>query len=476
MPRSQAWESSRHRTAIGRRGLSMPARLALQDGLIEPGTAYFDYGSGRGQDVQRLRSLGFEARGWDPHFDSREGVSPADTIMLSYVLNVIETPRERSDTLRHAWGLARRQLVVATRLSWDRSKVHGTQAWDGVITSRDTFQHLYRPRELHELVEQVTGERCVSAAPGVIYAFRHQKDRLAYLARASASNFSWADPQDLAAALAAAAEFVSDHGRLPTFDEFPTQVRMVFAGLSRSELGRLIRREVTPDEWASGARRATLDVLLYLGMAIFQGRPKHADLPLSIRLDIRNQFSSYGEACRRADRLLLKLRDDGYVRGAMRNSVGKLTPTALYVHRRAQRQMPVVLRLYEYCGTVAAGRPEDWNVLKLHHDRRRVAWSCYPEFDRDPHPRLAWTYGTDLGTLESTWRDYRGVSNRPLLHRKHEFEARRSEYEKALRLTKSELRAGLYEEPSLIGPQDGWNAVLARQGVQLRGHRLVRRG
>src|SRR4051794_34141080 len=63
----QAWESLRHRTAIGRRDLSMPARLALQDGLIDQARTYFDYGSGRGQDVRRLQSLGYSAVGWDPH-------------------------------------------------------------------------------------------------------------------------------------------------------------------------------------------------------------------------------------------------------------------------------------------------------------------------------------------------------------------------------------------------------------------------
>jgi hypothetical protein len=47
---------ARHRTAIGRPELSRPLRLALQDGLLTAETSVFDYGCGRGDDLQRLRS------------------------------------------------------------------------------------------------------------------------------------------------------------------------------------------------------------------------------------------------------------------------------------------------------------------------------------------------------------------------------------------------------------------------------------
>jgi hypothetical protein len=52
----------------------------------------------------------------------------------------------------------------------------------------------------------------------------------------------------------------------------------------------------------------------------------------------------------------------------MRNSVGKMTPTAIYVHRRATERMPVLLKLYEHCGAVAVGRPVDWDLIKLSHE------------------------------------------------------------------------------------------------------------
>lgn len=137
--------------------------------------------------------------------------------------------------------------------------------------------------------------------------------------------------------------------------------------------------------------------------------------------------------------------------------------------------MPVVLRLYEYCGSIATGRPEGWNILKLDHRGRRVSWSSYPEFDDDPHPRLAWTYGVEMTSLTDQFQDFAGRTNRPILHRKEEFLSPDDPaVPKYRRLTLSEVRAGLYENPSHIGLEDGWAAELDRCGVALRGHRLVK--
>lgn len=44
-------------------GLSRPMRLALEDGLLAPGTSIFDYGCGRGGDLERLTALGYECAG-----------------------------------------------------------------------------------------------------------------------------------------------------------------------------------------------------------------------------------------------------------------------------------------------------------------------------------------------------------------------------------------------------------------------------
>ena len=453
----------------------MPARQALLDGVISDERAALDYGSGRGQDAERLRRLGIDVVAWDPFFTPASRPVPREVVLLTYVLNVIEDPAERVGVLRSAWELTQAVLVVSSRLSWDARRLRGSPREDGVITSRGTFQHLYSPLELRSLVDDVTQTRTVQATPGVVYAFRKPSDRLAYLARKTLGAHRWPAAVDYGAALASVVDFVESVGRMPSFEEIPDQHLAILGSISMNELSRLALRGASEERIEAGARRSTLDTLLYLAMDLFNGRAAFSDLPLRIQTDLRKFFGSYRAASQRADRLLLKLRDDQYLRGAMRNSVGKMTPTALYIHVRALAQAPIILRLYEYCGAVAAGRIPDATLVKLHHDRRAVAWLGYPEFDSDPHPRTAWSYQVTFPDFETSFTDFSGRSNRPLLHRKEEFVSPDDPLaDKFSRLTQAEVKVGLYKNPHLIGTEDGWAAELERCGVRLKGHRLLR--
>jgi DNA phosphorothioation-associated putative methyltransferase len=421
--------------------------------------------------------MNFDVEGWDPFYSPEAQLDPAHVVLLTYVLNVIEDPDERRRTLERAWSLTTGVLIVSTRLVWERSKLNGQAVADGVITSRNTFQHLYSSGELRALVQEVTGAQCVSAAPGIVYGFRGDQDRLALLARRVVPDTAWLDSHDFATALTAVIERFEQRGRLPQLAEMPGELAARLAHLRPSDLRRLTETAADPAKVELGTRRTTLNTLLLLGVELFNGRGPLASMPLAVQADIRAHFASYKEACHRADRLLLKLRDDAYLRAAMHGSaVGKLTPTALYVHRRAIDQLPVVLRLYEHCAAIAAGRPADWDLIKLHHQGRAVSYLRYPEFDTDPHPRLATSYVVDLTRLEASHTSYEDRANRPLLHRKHEFLSRddpRSELYR--RLTDAEAKAGLYEHPNLIGTESGWERELERCGRQLRGHRLIRR-
>ncbi|MCT7351637.1 DNA phosphorothioation-associated putative methyltransferase [Streptomyces sp. 15-116A] len=473
----QLWGSQRHHTAIGRARLSLPARRALGDLQLRPGMAVLDYGCGRGGDVRALQHLGLDVTGWDPvHFPEGQR-RPADIVLLTYVLNVIEDPAERRRTLLRAWELASSVLVVSARLRWERNQIKGIEYGDGILTQRRTFQHLYAAGELRDYVEEATGVRCLSAAPGIVYAFKDDSARLSYLARQIAPDGEWLASEDTASAISAVVAHLEQRGRMPQLEEMPQPIISLLGHLRPAELKRLAEQEADPVKVERGAERAALDTLLFLAVELFHGRGPASSLPLPVQLDIRAFFPSYTEACKRADRLLFKLRDDAYVRRAMNGSIaGKFTATALYVHRRALHRIPTVLRLYEQCASIAAGRPGEWSVVKLRHQGRGVSWLDYPEFDTDPHPRLAASYAVDLRTLKSSFTSYADSVNRPLLHRKHEFLADDDpDAPKYRRLTEAEVRAGLYESPHLIGTEEGWERELTRCGRAVKGHRLVRR-
>ncbi|MFF9567601.1 DNA phosphorothioation-associated putative methyltransferase [Streptomyces sp. NPDC014685] len=473
----RAWSSDRRLTAISRASLSVPARQALIDKQIATDRTILDYGCGRGGDVRALRQLKCNAAGWDPFYQADTRLEPADVVLLTYVLNVIEDPHERRKTLKEAWELTNTVLVASARLTWERSKVKGEAFGDGLLTSRRTFQHLFGASELRTYVEEVTGVRTVSAAPGIVYAFKDERARLSYLARRIAPDAGWLTSKDTTSAIAAVVDYVERRGRLPRLEEVPQPMAELLGHLRTNEVRRLVRGAADFSEVEQGKKQTTLNTLLFLAVELFNGRGPFNSLPLSVQLDVRAFFTSYKEACQRSDRLLLKLRDDMYIRRAMHASaVGKLTPTALYVHQRAVDHLPTVLRLYEHCASIAAGRPQSWTLAKLRHHGRAVSWLDYPDFDTDPHPRCLSSYQVDLKSLETSHTSYADSENRPLLHRKQEFLSPDDpDVERYKRLTVAEVKAGLYDHPHLIGTENGWEAELVRCSRTLRGHRLVRR-
>ena len=165
------------------------------------------------------------------------------------------------------------------------------------------------------------------------------------IARRSMPAIDWATSQTAAEALSAVVGFLESYGRTPAFEELPEDYIDLLATLPWSQVQRHARSAARPELMEAGAKRSTLDTLLFLGIEVFNGRSSRSALPLTLQENVRRFFTSYRDACARADRLLLKLRDDAYLRGAMRNSVGKMTPSALYVHRDAVERNLELVRL-----------------------------------------------------------------------------------------------------------------------------------
>lgn len=473
MPTAPDLDLNAARTAMSRVGLSLPARLALADGLLA-GRTVLDFGCGRGGDVRRLAEKGIDIRGWDPHYRPHPPPEPADVVLCSYVLNVIADPVERKATLARAFELARRLLVVAVRGSHEKQRLIGQAHGDGTVTQRGTFHHLFQPAELRNWLQSSLDVAVVPVQPGIAYLFRNTADRASYLAYRYGGGLAADDTGEVLTQLAS---FLSNHGRPPIADEQPQlcqRARAAYGSLGTAVT--LARRETDPQQLERAARRRRGELLLVLALERFHGGPRLADLPSDRVADVRAFYGSTRHAMRDADRLLWATGQLDHIRASMRRSpVGKTSPTALYVHVDAEHHLPPLLRLYAACGAMVAGRPEQTTLLKLHHDRACVSFLLYPTFDTDPHPRLADSLTADLRRLSASWSEWSTHTNRPLLHRKEEFlhfsDAR---YARFQRLTRSEIRAGLYDEPGRIGREQGWEQVLAEHGRMLRGHRLMR--
>lgn len=474
---------ARHRTALTRKELSRPVRLAVDAGLITTETTVLDYGCGRGGDVKSLVGQGIRAVGWDPVFAPNAARECADVVNLGYVVNVIENAGERAATLRSAWGMAAQLLVVAGRLSADSRDLDGESFGDGVLTRLGTFQKFYNQEELRTWIDETLGVQSLPAGPGVFYVFRDDAVREAYIAsryrrriaapRLSRSDLLFEQYRDLLEPLM---EFVARRGRLPVEDEFSLAPAVAERFGSVRRAFDVVRRVTGPDHWDRIREERAKDLLVYIALGKFDGRPKFSSLPTDLRNDIKGFFSTYRWACERSDELLFSVGKPKIVADACRASaVGKLTPSALYVHASAFPLVSDVLRIYEGCARRLVGAVPDSNLVKLHHDGPHISYMSYPDFDRDPHPALSESYFVDLQTFRIKYRSYRESTNPPILHRKEEFVAPDHPcLAKFEALTRQEEKYGLYDCPERIGTKEFWDGMLVERGLRYSGHRLLR--
>jgi hypothetical protein len=77
----------RHKTAIRRASVSPPVKCLLRDGLLDPSRSLFDYGCGRGQDIELLQEQGIACDGWDPAYRPQARLGAANLVNLGYVIN-----------------------------------------------------------------------------------------------------------------------------------------------------------------------------------------------------------------------------------------------------------------------------------------------------------------------------------------------------------------------------------------------------
>ena len=476
---------ARHKTAICRSEISRPVRLALSDGLLNNNTSLFDYGCGQGGDLRRLAQIGIPAFGWDPVHAPGNAVIQSPVVNLGYVVNVIEDPRERQETLQKAWALAEKVLIVSARLTTEMKALGNTTEFaDGCLTSLGTFQKFYDQHELKTWIEQSLKTTALPAGPGIFYVFRDEVARFTfqssrYRRRIAAPCHSRSVElfNQHEGLLTPLISFVTDHGRLPEDDELEnaSELHGVFGTTKRAF--RTVQLATSKEQWEEITKERAQELLIYLALSQFDGRPKYSQLPLHLQRDVRSFFSRYNKACQQADKMLFSIGKIEHINAACNDAtLGKLLPSALYIHESALDKLSPYLRLYEGCARGLIGRVDGVNLIKLDRNEPRISYLCYPEFETDPHPVLTLSVTVHLQTFRVKYRNYKHHKNPPILHRKEAFlSPDHPLYEKFARLTRIEQSKSLYEDTSRIGTRDGWNEVLENKGYYLRGHRLLRR-
>ena len=163
----------RHLTALARSSLSAPMQLLIRHRLLSPEVSLFDYGCGRGDDLNLLTNEGFRAAGWDPHFASERPRLEADVVNLGFVINVIEDPAERVEAITKAFALTRGVMAASVMLY--PSTPAGRPFGDGVLTSRQTFQKYFSQGEFKDYLEHILHRPVHMAGPGVAFVFASEE-------------------------------------------------------------------------------------------------------------------------------------------------------------------------------------------------------------------------------------------------------------------------------------------------------------
>ena len=162
----------RHKTAIDRNSLSTPVQSLYRHNYLNGKYTLFDYGCGKGDDLNILKGHDIPATGWDPIYYPDEAIKSADIINLGFVINIIESPDERNATLKKTYKLAKKILVVSVMLGSETITKKYKNYGDGVVTSRNTFQKYYTQNEFRQYLENTLSESSIAVGPGLFYIFK----------------------------------------------------------------------------------------------------------------------------------------------------------------------------------------------------------------------------------------------------------------------------------------------------------------
>lgn len=267
-------EIQRHKTAIRRGDFSRPVKCLLRDGLLNKAVTFFDYGCGRGEDLELLAIEGVACGGWDPAYRSDGLQVEADVVNLGYIINVIEDPQERAETLCRAWGLSRQVLAVSAQVLMAGRGKEPVEFGDGVLTNRGTFQKFYDQNELKTYLEAQLHTEAIPAGIGTFYLFKDESRRQEFLATRfrrreilPRRRIAELRLEETRQALDPLMEVIASLGRLPDPTEFSGAAAVIdrFGSLKRAFA--VIQRITDADVWESIARRRREDMLVYLALA-----------------------------------------------------------------------------------------------------------------------------------------------------------------------------------------------------------------
>lgn len=440
---------SRHLTALSRRFLSAPVQALLRYELLNDSRTFFDYGCGKGNDLEGLRMLGVSVSGWDPHFHKSGTLQEADVVNIGFVINVIEKMSERIEALERAYELTKRVLSVSAML-WTSSIAKGRPYSDGFLTSRNTFQKYFLQGELQHFIESILDEQAIPIGPGIFFVFR---DR--YLEQQFLSTRQF-DPSRASRMLAARDtlpraesttrpakvkleedperckeanaiwQLALHLGRLPEEDEYEASARTVelFGSWSRAlrAVAGIADQELL--EQAAGARSD--EIRAFFALQAFGHRKTLRDLGPRLRRDIKAFFGSLAAAEQEGRRLLRECADVAAIKAACERAassgLGWLDAEhSLQLHTSLVPRLDPILRVYVGCATALYGDVQSADLVKIHIGSGKITLIKCDDFIDSPLPRMLERVKIKLRSQELEFFEYGELYEPPFLYYKSRY-------------------------------------------------------
>lgn len=482
----------RHRTALVRSEPSRPLKLLLESKQLKPGESFFDYGCGHGRDVEVVAALGHTSGGWDPVHAPKSPRIEADVVGLNYVLNVIENPAERIDTLHSAWALARKLLVVSTLIAGDEEYSDVVTHGDGLLTKRSTFQKYFEQGELHALLEESLQAEAVPVALGVFFVFRSPSDLHDYLALRSKRYIDWESiSRRLGVTRALSKKDVYEEnrelldsfwnrsielGRIPKDDEFDRieDIRKACGSVPRA-LQTLVER-FGQDAFEKARARRREDLVVYAASAQLRKRIPFTQLSPRLQVDIRSLFGSNTNLEKQAQELLFSTGDQDEMELALGQiKSGEIDPMEghLTFHRDALDEMPSIFRAYVACGARLFGDPKTADLIKIHLHSKKLTLSHYDDFLGKDFPELRLRIKIDLRKLFVTvFESPPGPERQVLLFKERFLPTAHAARARAEGISARLRKLGVTEQTAGYGPTrskfDEWRKVVGLDAL-IRG-------
>lgn len=445
-----AVEVLRHKTAIARYKFSRPIQTILEHDLLTEAVSLLDYGCGQGDDVNRLKEMGFAVSAWDPVYNPSGPKEPADIVNLGFVLNVIEDPAERTGVLHEAYELSKKLLVVSTLVASSSTPMMGRPYKDGILTNRNTFQKYFRQEELRQYIEDVLEIPPVAVGLGIFYVFRSIEEQQAFLSGRSRHEIDWlkiskrlqpssirSERRELAKRppkpdLYALHQEILDAfwtrmlylGRLPLPNEFERYDELHDTVGSPGRARALFIRRFGKDTLQNAFELRRNDLLVYIALSSFKKPVPFKHLPESIKADVKTFLGGYKKGSEEGVSLLFAAGNPEIItRLCDETSFGYLNKQALFIHRSLLPDLHPILRIYVGCAELLAGDLRGYDLIKLHKRSGKVTLLRYDNFEDHPLPELIERIKVSLKKQSVDIYDHASIERQELLYFKERYVA-----------------------------------------------------